>query len=471
MVYLVKGVKMKLTVLGGGGVRSPFLAKSLALQVNKIGVTSIVFMDNNVNKLKIYGTLSKEIFEKLNSKVQFSITSDPIEALKDADYIITTIRVGEEEGRVKDERVALKNGVLGQETTGPGGFAFSIRSIPVILDYCKMIEKYSSKDAILFNFTNPSGLVTQAIQKSGFSKKFFGICDAPSELIRQICSIIGEKEENVKVDCFGLNHLSWFKNIEVNGKDIREDLIKNPRLYQETEMRYFDVDLVRLSDNMLLNEYLYFYYYREKAVQAIVDSGKTRGEQIVEINNKMYEALKDIDIHNNLDKAFEIYFSYLLERESSYMARESGVKKENQRKVIPLDEFLKLPDSGGYAGVAIDILEAASSNPDKRVVVSVRNNGAIDFLNDDDVIEISCTIDKNGNAVPVKMNNMPKMQENLIKDVKLYENLTVEAIFEKSIQKAIKALTVHPLVNSYSLAKSIVYDYIDIHKEYFKEWK
>ncbi|MEI0612487.1 hypothetical protein [Brachyspira pilosicoli] len=462
---------MKLTVLGGGGVRSPFLAKSLALQVNKIGVTSVVFMDNNDKKLQIYGNLSKEIFEKLNDKVKFSITSDPIEALKDADYIITTIRVGEEEGRVKDERVALKNGVLGQETTGPGGFSFSIRSIPVILDYCKMIEKYSSKDAILFNFTNPSGLVTQAIQKSGFSKKFFGICDAPSELIREICHIIGEKEENVKIDCFGLNHLSWFRNIQVNGKDITKSIIENPKIYKETEMRYFDVDLVHLSDDMLLNEYLYFYYYREKAVQAIIDSGKTRGEQILEINNKMYNALKDIDIHNDLDKAFEIYFSYLIERESSYMARESGVEKSNKREVIPLSEFLKLPDSGGYAGVAIDILEAASNNHNKRVVVSVKNNGALEFLDDNDVVEISCTIDENGNAVPIKMNNIPKMQENLIKDVKLYENLTVEAIFEKSIQKAIKALTVHPLVNSYSIAKSIVFDYLEVHKEYFKDWK
>lgn len=462
---------MKLTVLGGGGVRSPFLAKSLALQVNKIGVTSVVFMDNNDKKLQIYGNLSKEIFEKLNDKVKFSITSDPIEALKDADYIITTIRVGEEEGRVKDEKVALKNGVLGQETTGPGGFSFSIRSIPVILDYCKMIEKYSSKDAILFNFTNPSGLVTQAIQKSGFSKKFFGICDAPSELIREICHIIGEKEENIKIDCFGLNHLSWFRNIQVNGKDITKSIIENPKIYKETEMRYFDVDLVHLSDDMLLNEYLYFYYYREKAVQAIIDSGKTRGEQILEINNKMYNALKDIDIHNDLDKAFEIYFSYLIERESSYMARESGVEKSNKREVIPLSEFLKLPDSGGYAGVAIDILEAASNNHNKRVVVSVKNNGALEFLDDNDVVEISCTIDENGNAVPIKMNNIPKMQENLIKDVKLYENLTVEAIFEKSIQKAIKALTVHPLVNSYSIAKSIVFDYLEVHKEYFKDWK
>lgn len=462
---------MKLAVLGGGGVRSPFLAKSLALQADKVGIKSIVFMDNNIEKLNIYGTLAQEIFTRLNKNITFSLTSDPIEAVKDADYIITTIRVGEEEGRVKDERVALKHGVLGQETTGPGGFAFSLRSIPVILDYCKLIEKYSKENAVLFNFTNPAGLVTQAVKNSGFSKKFYGICDAPSELIRQIAEIMNEKEENVKVECFGLNHLSWFRNILINNEDKTQEVISNPRIYKETEMRYFDEDLVKLSDNMLLNEYLYFYYYREKAVQAILESGKTRGEQVVEINKKMLEELKHVDIKNDTSKAFEIYFTHLLERESSYMARESGVEKANKRKVIPLEEFLQLPDSGGYAGVAIDILQAASTDHNKRVVVSVPNKGSISFLDDNDVIEVSCTIDENGNVRPLKIDNIPKMQENLIKAVKLYENLTVEAIFEKSIEKAIKALTVHPLVGSYSLAKEIVHDYLNVHKEYMQGWK
>ena len=462
---------MKLTVLGGGGVRSPFLAKSLALQAEKVGIKSIVFMDNNIEKLNIYGVLAQEIFTRLNKNISFSLTSDPIEAVKDADYIITTIRVGEEEGRVKDERVALKYNVLGQETTGPGGFAFSLRSIPVILNYCKLIEKYSKKNAILFNFTNPAGLVTQAVKNSGFSKKFYGICDAPSELIRQIAEIVNEKEENIQVECFGLNHLSWFRNIRINNEDKTQEIINNPRIYKETEMRYFDRELIKLSDNMLLNEYLYFYYYREKAIQAIKESGKTRGEQVVEINKIMLEELKKIDIRANTSKAFEIYFTHLLERESSYMARESGVEKTNKRKVIPLDEFLQLPESGGYAGVAIDILQAASTNHDKRIVVSVPNNGSFSFLDDNDVIEVSCTIDENGDVHPLKINDIPKMQENLIKTVKLYENLTVEAIFEKSIEKAIKALTVHPLVGSYSLAKDIVYDYLDVHKEYMQDWK
>ena len=461
---------MKLVVLGGGGVRSPFLAKSLAVQAEKIGVISIVFMDSNETKLHIYGNLAKAIFEKMNNNVKFSITSDPVEALTDANYIITTIRVGEEEGRVKDERVALKYGVLGQETTGPGGFAYSLRSIPVILDYCKMIEKYSAKDAMLFNFTNPAGLVTQAVKNSRFSKRFFGICDAPSELIRLIAEIIGEKAEDLKVDCFGLNHLSWFRNITLRGKDITNEVIANPRVFKETEMRYFDRDLVHLSDDMLLNEYLYFYYYREKAVEAIIESGKTRGEQIVEINKKMLHDLQQIDVVNDVDKAFEIYFGYLLERESSYMARESGVEKSNKREVVSLEKFIEMPDSGGYAGVAIDILEAASKNPDKRIVVSVPNNGALDFLADDDVIEISCTIE-NGEVKPIKMKDVPLMQQNLIKAVKLYENLTVEAIFEKSIGKAIKALTVHPLVASYSLAKALVKDYLVAHKDYMKDWK
>jgi 6-phospho-beta-glucosidase len=461
---------MKLVVLGGGGVRSPFLAKSLALQANSVGIKSIVFVDTNEEKLNIYGTLSKEIFKRLNSTIEFSITTNSIEALIDANYIITTIRVGEELGRVSDEKIALKYGVLGQETTGPGGFAYALRTIPVILDYCQMIEKYSHKDAVVFNFTNPAGIVTQAIHNSGFSKKFFGICDAPSELIRQIAEVINEDEENLEIDCFGLNHLSWFKNIRVKGINITQKVISNPRIYRETEMKYFNKDLVHLLDDMLLNEYLYYYYNREQAIESILNSDKTRGEQILDINTKMFKKLKKLNLKENLIEAFEIYFTALLERENSYMAAESGIKKENKREVISLQKFLKLPDSGGYAGVAMDILRAIGKDSNKRIVISTTNNGTLDFLKDDDVIEISCTITSNGEIKPIKMENIPPLQANLIKTVKLYENLTVEAIFEKNTDKAIKALMVHPLVNSYSLAKNLVSEYFEANKKYMNDW-
>ena len=215
---------MKITVLGGGGVRSPFLAKSLISNAERVGLTEIVFMDSNEEKLNIYGKIAEKIAEKINPGIKFWLTSDPVAALKDANFIITTIRVGEDKARVLDERIALNNGILGQETTGAGGFAMSLRSIPKILEYCKMIEQYSAEGAMLFNFTNPSGIVTQAIHLSGF-KNVYGICDAPSEFIKQVAKVLEKPLEEVSAECFGLNHLSWFRNIKVNGKDAMEELL------------------------------------------------------------------------------------------------------------------------------------------------------------------------------------------------------------------------------------------------------
>lgn len=176
---------MKLTVLGGGGVRSAFLAKSLAYNAHRIGLTEVVFLDNSADNLAIFGEIARYVFTTIRPDIHFTTTTDPVAALQNANYIITTLRVGGDESRIRDERIALQHNTLGQETTGAGGFAMAMRSIPAILDYCRLIEAHAAEDAILFNFTNPSGLVTEAIVKSGFKRRVYGICDAPSELIRE----------------------------------------------------------------------------------------------------------------------------------------------------------------------------------------------------------------------------------------------------------------------------------------------
>lgn len=170
---------MKLTVLGGGGVRSAFLAKSLAYNAHRIGLTEVVFLDNSADNLAIFGEIARYVFNTIRPDIQFSTTTDPVAALQDANYIITTLRVGGDESRIRDERIALEHNTLGEETTGAGGFAMAMRSIPAILRYCRLIEEHAAEDAILFNFTNPSGLVTEAIIKSGFKRRVYGICDAP----------------------------------------------------------------------------------------------------------------------------------------------------------------------------------------------------------------------------------------------------------------------------------------------------
>ena len=461
---------MKLAVLGGGGVRSPFLAKSIVANSAMAGITEVVFMDNNEQKLCIYGKIAKVVANKLDPKLKFSITSDAFEAIANADFVITTLRVGGDEARTKDERIALNEGVLGQETTGAGGFAMALRSVPVLIDYCKQIKKYAKKQAVIFNFTNPAGIVTQALRSAGYNN-VYGICDAPSGFKNQLLKLLNCSDAELAMECFGLNHLSWFRKFKLNGKDITQALITNSRLYAETEMHIFDPELVRLSGNsMLLNEYLYFYYYREKAVNSILNAKQTRGESILQINQAMTAELSKFDVEKNIEKAFEIFMTYYLQRENSYMATESGAGKVCPKPVVTLKQYLAEPDDGGYAGVALKFINAVATGKRIEMVLSLPNEGAIAGLADDDIVEITCNIDQEG-AHPVAIGKIPEMQMNLIRTVKFYERTAVRAIAGKSIDTAIIALAVHPLINSYSIAKKLVVNYLKAHSNYVEDWK
>ncbi|HJO94333.1 MAG TPA: hypothetical protein QF753_13105 [Victivallales bacterium] len=461
---------MKLAVLGGGGVRSPFLAKSIVANCSKVGLTEVIFMDNNAKKLSIYGKIAKVVAKKLDPSLNFKTTTDAVEAVKDADFVITTLRVGEDKARTYDERVALDLGVLGQETTGAGGFAMAMRSIPVLLDYCKMIKKHAKKNVQIFNFTNPSGLVTQALRSEGYDN-VYGVCDAPSGFKIQLLDLLKVEDSELSMECFGLNHLSWFRKFILNGKDISKDLLADKRLYSDTEMHIFDPELVRLSGgDMMLNEYLYFFYYRERAVESILNSKQTRGESILDINRDMTEKLEKLDIESDIEKAFEIFMTSYMERENSYMSAESGEGRACPKSIPTLQEYLDAPDEGGYAGVALKFVNAVNTGENVEMVLSVPNNGAIDGLEDDDVVEISCNIDRDG-AHPVKMREIPDFQMNLIRTVKFYEKMAVKAIIEKNRDAAVIALTAHPLVNSYSLAVKLVAKYLEVHSEYTGDWK
>ena len=437
---------MKLTVLGGGGVRSAFLAKSLAYNAHRIGLTEVVFLDSSAENLTIFGEIARYVFNAIRPDIHFSVTSDPVPALKNSHYVITTLRVGGDESRIRAE----------------------MRSIPAILHYCRLIEEHAAEDAILFNFTNPSGLVTEAIIKSGFKRRVYGICDAPSELIRELPEILGCDERDLGGECYGLNHFSWFTHFTVRGEDVTERLIASPDLYRKTAMQYFSPELVQLCDKQLLNEYLYYYYYREVALKAIQNAPETRGEQIARINHDMREALLTVDVKANPEAAFTIWMKHYLRRENSYMQNESQQEKFHTREPLTLKQFIEEPDTGGYAGVALDILEAVNSTTTKRIVVSMPNNGTLDFLRPDDVIEISCDLSKEG-LKPVTPKHVPTAQKNMIASVKEYERLAVAAILQRDKSLAVRALMAHPLVGSYSLAKTLVEAYLD--DKQFADWQ
>ena len=454
---------MKIAVIGGGGVRSMFLAKSLAQRADELGIDTLSFMDNDEKKLNIYGRMARKAALSIDPGISFILTSDPKEAVENADYVITTIREGGDAMRVRDERIALSLGVLGQETTGAAGFSFAIRSVNKLADYCELIKKYAKPGCKVFNFTNPAGVVSQTLRDMGYDFTY-GICDAPSGMLNSFAKLYGAPEGSVKGEVYGLNHLSYFKSITLDGREIMPELIENDEAYGKTDMRYFEKKLLR-ERGCVLNEYLYYFYYREKALSNILKAEKTRGEQICEINKAMTEELSGVDIDNDFETAVRIFEKWYGIRENNYMASETGVARST-----PWHFDINSKDSGGYAGVALKFIEISRQNKSDSMILCVPNNGAIKELADSDVVEITCDITPDG-ATPHRFENLDVQNLEMIRRVKIYERLASKAIREKSVQTAVEALTLHPLVNSYSLACQLVAQYLELNKNYTKGWK
>ncbi len=453
---------MKLTVIGGGGVRSMFLAKSIAQKAAQLDITDLVFMDNDRKKLDIYGKMARSVARQINDKINFVLTSDAETAVRDADYVITTIRVGGDDMRVRDERIALDLGVLGQETTGAAGLSFAMRSVSALAEYCELVKRVAAPGCRVFNFTNPAGIVSQTLRDMGYDFTY-GICDAPSGMLRTFEKLYGAAEGSAKGELYGLNHLSYFSSVTVDGREVLHELIENDRAYTETDLRYFDRSLLR-ERGAILNEYLYYFYYREKAVANILKAPQTRGEQIAEINRKMTAELESIDVEKDFDRALVIFEHWYGERENNYMAAESGVKRQ-QKWHFDVHE----KDDGGYAGVALKFMEIVRGGAPDSMILCVPNNGAIPGLRDTDVVEITCDI-SDGNVVPHRFPDADEQNLELIRRVKIYERLASEAIRTKSRTKAVEALTLHPLVASYSLATALTDAYLAHNQAYTEDW-
>lgn len=454
---------MKITVIGGGGVRSMFLAKSIAQKAERLHIDELCFMDNNEEKLRIYGGMARHVAGLLCPDLKFSLTTDAVNAVTQADYVITTIRVGEDDMRIRDERIALNKGILGQETTGAAGFSFAMRSVPALAEYCELIKKYSKENVKVFNFTNPAGVVSQTLRDMGYDFTY-GICDAPSGMLRSFALLYNADPDTISGEVYGLNHLSYFKSIKLDGREIMQELIDNDEAYKKTDMRYFEKDLLK-DRGCILNEYLYYFYYREHAVANILKAEKTRGEQIRDINKSMTDELSKMDIENDFDGCLEVFSKWYGMREGSYMASETGVKRTTPWKFNIYEE-----DDGGYAGVALKFIETAQSGKKGTMIMCIPNDGSIDGLKDDDVVEITCDVDENG-CTPHRIGIVDEQNFEIIRRVKIYERLSSKAIREKSKSSAVQALTMHPLVNSYSLAKELVDEYIELNKPYCGGWK
>ncbi len=452
---------MKIVIIGGAGVRTPGIIESFYRRQNKIEISELCLMDIDEEQLRLMGSLTEELENSGKINFQVTRTIDPAEALENADFVITTLRVGGIESRVIDEKIALENGVLGQETTGAGGFSMALRTIPVLQNYIDIMKKVCP-EAWLLNFANPSGILTEFILKKTGWHRAVGICDGPSSMRHYAARLLGANYNEIYLDYFGLNHLGWVRRVLFNGKDLLPLFIKEINDGSLSEELPFSKTLINTL-GLIPNEYNYYYYYAKKAVDNIRKAEQTRGEQIRGLNDELF---KDLNNLNGKTQELQLrYQKYQLDRWNTYMKAETGRSLKNSSKIINLEDIKKQAEEG-YAGVALDLIEGLSNNASRTLILNTTNEGAIDGIDFDATVEIPVYVGKNL-IRPMNVGHIPTHCLGLMNQVKHYEQMTIEAAVSKSYEIAVSALTLHPLIADEDLAKKIIDDYSIAHGEYY----
>jgi 6-phospho-beta-glucosidase len=451
---------MKLTILGAAGVRTPLMIKAIARRQDSIDIDELDLMDIDGEHLELMYSLCRQEQDKFKFKVVK--TTDAEIALKNADFVITTFRVGGIESRAVDERIPLNLGVIGQETTGPGGFSMAIRSLPVLWAYVEKMRRLCP-DAWLINFANPAGLMAESLQNICGWEHSVGICDGPISPLPIISSIIKVPQKEIFMDYFGLNHLGWTRAITYNHHDYLPELIQMLKAVGGVPGLHINLDTIEAL-KMLPNEYLYYYYHSREAVQNILKAGVSRGEQLTALNSQLFQNLTQLRKAEEPEKMQACYQAYLAERSSTYMSRESGEAGSNQvEQLMDLAEFTE-----GYTGVALDLIEGLQGKNPHQMILNIPNQGAIQGMEPKDVVEIPAFVSRNS-IRPLAVGQIPDHCLGLMKQIKNYEKLTISAAKERSYAKALQALTLHPLVSDYALAKQILNQYIEKQAAWYPE--
>jgi 6-phospho-beta-glucosidase len=432
----------KIALIGGGGVRAPLLAYGLNQAHAAIGAGELAIFDADAERAKLMGRLCAAVVKLHGGALRVRVTSDLRDAVEDSSFVLNSIRVGGIAARARDERIALEQGYPGQETTGPGGLAMALRTIPVILEQARAVERYSSQ-AWFINFSNPAGLITQALMGET-SVRVVGICDTPTELFHRIGIALGAPD--AECDYFGLNHLGWVRRVQSCGRDVTERLLNSDSLLRSLySTDLFDPALIRTL-GLIPTEYLFFYYAKRKALENQRAAGATRGEEIARLNQTLFSELAhDLD-SSRPERAVATYVRYLNQRSGSYMKLETeGGSAFVNNSGLDDDPF---ESATGYHRIALDVMQGLSVATPRRIVVNVRNEGTIEDLQADDVVEVPCLVSRTG-IVPQAVGSMPDSVRGLVLAVKAYEKAAIRAAVESSMELAQLALLLYPAVGEW----------------------
>jgi len=417
--------KLKIVIVGAGSSYTPELVEGLHTNREKLPVKEIVLVDTDENRLSIMDGFIKRFVKNLGFAVKIWSTNAREEAFVGADFVAVQIRVGGNKARIDDEKIPLKYGLIGQETTGAGGMFKALRIIPAMIEIAKDVEKYCP-DAWIINYSNPTGLVTEALNKV-CNVKIAGLCAGGMRPRWWAAEALDEPEEVIFYDYLGLNHMNFSYNMTINGKPLTDEQFDKVITKCTTVATEWMKNL-----KLIPSQYTQYYFHEKDRVSQLLEQDKTRGESILELEKQIFREYAD---------------------------------ESNSEKPLSLMKR----GGGGYSNVAVGVMEAIYNDTGKWMIINVANNGIVRFLDDDAVIETACFVSKNG-IQPLCIPNYPKAVVGLIAAVKNYESLAVEAALTGSRDIALQALVAHPLIGDYDLAKPLLEDMLEAHKEFLPQF-
>ncbi len=439
---------MKITLIGAAGVRTPLLVHGLSGLDANLHLDELALWDTDPDRLKMMKRVAEAMAKRSGLGAQLKAYSDPERALDGADFVISSIRVGGIDARVKDETIALAHGLVGQETVGAGGFACAMRNLATMLDYARLIERVAPR-ATVINFTNPVGIISQGLLNHS-RVNVIGVCDTPLEMFEAIATALGRSPFGLRFDYLGLNHLGWVRSIrDEAGGELLPKVLASPEIIQKCYRHgLFPTEFIQKL-GLLPTEYLYFYYFPQAAYKNTKQSGHSRGQAIEAMNVRLFQKLAQASD----SKLIEVYEDYLRERNASYFSIEATAgerRKENQELY---SEF------SGYEKIALLVLQALHAETPSLIPLTVRNGKALEDLAPDDAVELPCQVSAHGVQVP-PVGRAPEAVRSLLLQVKEYERLTVRASVEHSRELALAALEKNPLVADPEVAREVLAEYL-----------
>ena len=400
---------VKVAVVGGGSTYTPELVEGFVTRGDRLPVDELVLLDIDRERLGVVGGLAERMLKRVGWPGSLVLTADRHRALEGADFVIVQLRVGGQAARLQDETIPLRFGCIGQETTGPGGFAKALRTVPVVLELAEETARRGAPGAWFVDFTNPTGLVTQALLDGGH--RALGLCNVAIGFQRRFARIFGVEPERIQLEHVGLNHLTWERKVFVDGVDRLPEILADA-LDEVSEETGLPAELIA-SMGAIPSYYLHYYYLTSRVLRE-QRAGRTRAEEVMEIEAGLLELYRDPELDTKP--------ALLEERGGAF-----------------------------YSDAAAALVASLHAGTGDVQVVNVRNDGAIPGLADDAVVEVSARVDRDG-AHPVPVDPLAPEMAGLVEHVKAYERLTIQAAVTGDRAAALRALMANPLVGDYDVA-------------------